>query len=694
MSEFDAYFKWLGIPPEDQPPDHYRLLGIPAFTSDADVIASAIDRQVAHVRTFALGPHSDDSQRILNELAAARVCLESPEKKAAYNNSLRARVPETKQVVGTSEASPTEPASINGESNYEVLSSRRTSRRRRSRTHDRRVIGIIGAAIGLLVVIGLVVFMWPETPSPPSEQDTAGQQGQPVAGTDNTQPQQVKHQLVGRLSLTIKQDSPSASFCSGSLSRDGTRIVSGTFGKMLKVWDAETGQNTLTLTGHSSSVRDVSVSPDGTRILSGDLDGTLRIWDAKTGSEIRTLRGQAGQVLSVGYSPDGKRIVCGGYEKTVRVWDAATGEELLVLEGHTGYVLSASFSHDGKRIVSGGVDQMVKIWDSETGQERITLSEHGGPVHSAMFSPDRKRVVSSGEQRELTVWDAETGKEILRLAGHRGTVHKANFSPDGKWIVSGGSDTTVRVWDATTGEELLALRGHSYRVLNVIFGPTGKRIFSFGRKTVKVWDLDTVPLTTPSTNTKTPNQPRIGAAVVAVERMVPVASDVENGQKQYVTTLRPLWVSAHRFTTDGRGYSAVGGITVNGNPSPFGMALHPRLESKTGYVAYKIPSGYQLLAGAVAVDDSRRDQASTLTFRVDGGGQVLWKSPGISEKGKPVGFCVRLAEVSEIVLTVSCSSSNSATAVWLDPVLLKSSEGRTLEEIAEIQRKRWLKAAR
>ena len=79
MSEFDAYFKWLGIPSEDQPPDHYRLLGIPTFTSDADVIANAIDRQVAHVRTFTLGPHSDDSQRILNELAAARVCLESPE---------------------------------------------------------------------------------------------------------------------------------------------------------------------------------------------------------------------------------------------------------------------------------------------------------------------------------------------------------------------------------------------------------------------------------------------------------------------------------------------------------------------------------------------------------------------------------------------------------------------------------------
>ena len=25
---FDPYHKWLGIPPKQQPPDHYRLLGV------------------------------------------------------------------------------------------------------------------------------------------------------------------------------------------------------------------------------------------------------------------------------------------------------------------------------------------------------------------------------------------------------------------------------------------------------------------------------------------------------------------------------------------------------------------------------------------------------------------------------------------------------------------------------------------
>ena len=40
--KFDPYHKWLGIPPKDQPPNHYRLLGIELFESDADVIATAV----------------------------------------------------------------------------------------------------------------------------------------------------------------------------------------------------------------------------------------------------------------------------------------------------------------------------------------------------------------------------------------------------------------------------------------------------------------------------------------------------------------------------------------------------------------------------------------------------------------------------------------------------------------------------
>ena len=82
---FDPYHIWLGIPPKDQPPHHYRLLGIELFESNADVIDAAATRQSAYLQSVATGAHRAESQRLLTEIAAARRCLLNPDRKAAYD---------------------------------------------------------------------------------------------------------------------------------------------------------------------------------------------------------------------------------------------------------------------------------------------------------------------------------------------------------------------------------------------------------------------------------------------------------------------------------------------------------------------------------------------------------------------------------------------------------------------------------
>jgi hypothetical protein len=91
MSEsFDPYHIWLGIPPKDQPPNHYRLLGIQELEEHTDVIDAAANRQTTYLHEMAAGPHRKESQQLLNEIAAARRCLLSPEQKLQYDAKLRA----------------------------------------------------------------------------------------------------------------------------------------------------------------------------------------------------------------------------------------------------------------------------------------------------------------------------------------------------------------------------------------------------------------------------------------------------------------------------------------------------------------------------------------------------------------------------------------------------------------------------
>lgn len=94
---FNPYHKWLGIPPAEQPPHYYRLLGIDAFESDSDVILSAVDQRVSYLRQCALGPQGAASQKLLNEVSSAQVCLLDAQKKAAYDDQLRAKL----QAAGT-----------------------------------------------------------------------------------------------------------------------------------------------------------------------------------------------------------------------------------------------------------------------------------------------------------------------------------------------------------------------------------------------------------------------------------------------------------------------------------------------------------------------------------------------------------------------------------------------------------------
>ena len=92
-AEFNPYRVWLGIPANKLPADHYSLLGLETFESDPDVIESAADKVMAFVKTFQNGKYSKQSQQLLNEIAAARVCLLNEKAKAEYDAKLRANQP-------------------------------------------------------------------------------------------------------------------------------------------------------------------------------------------------------------------------------------------------------------------------------------------------------------------------------------------------------------------------------------------------------------------------------------------------------------------------------------------------------------------------------------------------------------------------------------------------------------------------
>lgn len=166
---FDPYYRWLGIPPREQPPNLYRLLGITVFEEDADVIDAAANRQMAHLRTYQTGPHGVFSQQLLNEVAAARVTLLSPGKKAAYDELLRhelsvagaQRAPFAELGDGEGRASSAIPDAAVSTAMAQAPASPASPRRWSLTT-------AIGIGLGLLILAGATaVWLAQKAPAPP-----------------------------------------------------------------------------------------------------------------------------------------------------------------------------------------------------------------------------------------------------------------------------------------------------------------------------------------------------------------------------------------------------------------------------------------------------------------------------------------------------------------------------------------------
>jgi WD40 repeat protein len=276
-------------------------------------------------------------------------------------------------------------------------------------------------------------------------------------------------------------------------SPDGQRLATASAPNgTVKVWDAQTGKEQLTLPGLTGLFPSLSFSPDGRRLATGSMDKTAKLWDAQTGQEQLTLRGHTDHVTSVSFSPDGQRLATASDDKTAKVWDAQTGQEQRTLQGHTDHVASVCFSPDGRHLASTCWDGTVKLWDAQTGQEECTLKGHTDRVWGVRFSPDGRRLASASWDRTVKVWDAQTGQGLLTLQGHTDRVRAACFSPDGRRVATASDDRTVKVWDAHAGQDALSLKAHTGPVYAVCFSPDGRRLATASAdQTVKVWDPQT-----------------------------------------------------------------------------------------------------------------------------------------------------------------------------------------------------------
>ena len=278
-------------------------------------------------------------------------------------------------------------------------------------------------------------------------------------------------------------------------SPDGKSILTGSTDKIAQLWDAKTGKQILTFTGHTDSVNAVAFSPDGKQILTGSADKTARLWDATTGTEIREFTGHTDAILSVAFAPDGKTIATGSADQSARTWDVASGKELKQFLGHRSPIHSIAFSPDGKYILTGGGDSTgnaandARLWDATTADLIQTYAGHTGPVMSVNFSPDGKHVVTGSTDKSVRVWGRQSGSKLITYDS-TSAVNSVAFSSDGRYLMAGNADASTLIWDVQTAYEVYILNGSYHSVLSAAFAPDVSAVVTVGDNNMAyVWSL-------------------------------------------------------------------------------------------------------------------------------------------------------------------------------------------------------------
>ncbi len=327
-----------------------------------------------------------------------------------------------------------------------------------------------------------------------------------------------------------------------TFSPDGRRLVVGTSGNRVSVYEIDGREVRRRLAGHFYGAQSLAFHPRRSLLATGADDHCVFFWDATSGEALRHWdKAQNAYVSALAFSPDGELLASaegvseGMSTYEVRVREVATGRVRHRLSGARSGVHSLAFDSRGQHLVSGDESGTVVMWDLATAREtrRWVVSE--GWINTLAFLDDDKRIFvgmmgggcgyfdieGEGRPRAARVDDPIYGSLVLpdgtcALVGtttgtllrfslpdleetgrlekaHERSVTAIALSPDGRLLATGGDDRRVVLRDPQTFQPLLRLPEWTGVIKGLAFDATGRWLAFVGADAdVALWDVDEV----------------------------------------------------------------------------------------------------------------------------------------------------------------------------------------------------------
>nr|KAJ3421667.1 E3 ubiquitin-protein ligase pdzrn3 [Polyrhizophydium stewartii] len=189
-----------------------------------------------------------------------------------------------------------------------------------------------------------------------------------------------------------------------SLEVYGNLLISGSSDQTIKLWNLQTSECVMTLTGHSAGINSLSLLP-GDRLASVSSDKSIKIWDLHQGVAVHSISHLTSDALDVCHGSG--MLFASTLDANIVAYNLNNYTRVGTLSGHRWEVWQVEYTSG--TLFSGSHDHTIKRWDLRKFQSTADLTGHKrfshglkGYIH-ALASADACLLSGCGD-KTVRVW--------------------------------------------------------------------------------------------------------------------------------------------------------------------------------------------------------------------------------------------------------------------------------------------------
>jgi katanin p80 WD40 repeat-containing subunit B1 len=261
--------------------------------------------------------------------------------------------------------------------------------------------------------------------------------------------------------------------------RSDMLVAAGGADNCVHIMPFASGNRLAKLEGHTTKVTCAAFDREQQRVVAGSDGGSLRVWDMNTEQGIRSFgTGHRTTVTSVDYHSFGEFVASVSLDTHLRIWDVRKKTCLQSYKGCSAELRVVQFCPSGRWVASGCAEGVVRLYDLNVGKAIGEFVAHSGPITSLQFHPEHYFLAAGSSDGTLSLWDLESSKKVFQtVPAVEGAVQMVHFADQS--LLSAASRVLRRYDFANmSNHQAKTMQAPWQEVSDIVFAPASEEILA------------------------------------------------------------------------------------------------------------------------------------------------------------------------------------------------------------------------